>query len=537
MNYINQFLNKIKDSFQKIYLNSSFYDNKISKFAESKFNYKPSAHLLSSIIEYQKKKYDIEDFALESVWNNDKIDESNYKKLNNFFWFFSLDLKSSKKSTQMIINNWIDKNYRYNQRSWDFNITSKRIIAWLTNSRLSYEESNNDYKKKFNKIIKKQANHLIYLTSKSKLLDDKIIGCAAIILVGLSFQNEKKYLSYGLDLLNKIIQSTLDQNGFPISRNIKQVIFFLKYLILVREWLKESQNIIPEFIDETIFYLGQAYAFTWQNIKKNILFNGNNNSNNNNFDEYLKRLGYKFKYEHNTLGGYVILKDKKIGLMMDVGNSPHRKFSKDYQSGALSFEIISNGKKLISNSGYFEKNKNNLNEISKSTAAHNTLTLEDYSSCQFKQIRKNKFLIEHGLKIIKKDVIYEKDYWKIIAAHDGYVKKFNSIHERQIEFIHKEMKFIGIDKVSNSGKKKSIKFDIRFHLEPNVKTMKTQDNKSILIELDDEGWKFTCEKYDINIDNGLYFGKKNSYIENQNIFISGIVLDQKEDIKWEIVKL
>ena len=111
MNYINQFLNKIKDSFQKIYLNSSFYDNKISKFAESKFNYKPSAHLLSSIIEYQKKKYDIEDFALESVWNNDKIDESNYKKLNNFFWFFSLDLKSSKKSTQMIINNWIDKNY------------------------------------------------------------------------------------------------------------------------------------------------------------------------------------------------------------------------------------------------------------------------------------------------------------------------------------------------------------------------------------------------------------------------------------------
>ena len=85
--------------------------------------------------------------------------------------------------------------------------------------------------------------------------------------------------------------------------------------------------------------------------------------------------------------------------------------------------------------------------------------------------------------------------------------------------------------------KKSIKFDIRFHLEPNVKTMKTQDNKSILIELDDEGWKFTCEKYDINIDNGLYFGKKNSYIENQNIFISGIVLDQKEDIKWEIVKL
>ena len=52
--------------------------------------------------------------------------------------------------------------------------------------------------------------------------------------------------------------------------------------------------------------------------------------------------------------------------------------------------------------------------------------------------------------------------------------------------------------------------------------MKTQDNKSILIELGNEGWKFTCENYQIEIDNGLYFGKKNTYIENQNIFVSGI---------------
>ena len=67
--------------------------------------------------------------------------------------------------------------------------------------------------------------------------------------------------------------------------------------------------------------------------------------------------------------------------------------------------------------------------------------------------------------------------------------------------------------------------------------MKTQDNKAILIELNDEGWKFTCENYDINIDNGLYFGKKNSYTENQNIFITGISNNQIETIKWEIKKI
>ena len=64
--------------------------------------------------------------------------------------------------------------------------------------------------------------------------------------------------------------------------------------------------------------------------------------------------------------------------------------------------------------------------------------------------------------------------------------------------------------------------------------MKTQDNKSILIELDDEGWKFNCDNFDINIDNGLYLGIKNSYKENQNICISGISTLDNQTIKWDI---
>ena len=99
------------------------------------------------------------------------------------------------------------------------------------------------------------------------------------------------------------------------------------------------------------------------------------------------------------------------------------------------------------------------------------------------------------------------------------------------------MKFVGNDRIIRKKNNYNFKFDIRFHLEPNIKLMKTQDNKSILIELEDEGWKFTCDNYEINIDNGLYFGNKNSYIENQNIFVSGILNNNEENIKWEIKKI
>ena len=45
-----------------------------------------------------------------------------------------------------------------------------------------------NYKEKFNKMIQKQTNHLINEINKSGSINDKLIGCASIILVGLVLQ-------------------------------------------------------------------------------------------------------------------------------------------------------------------------------------------------------------------------------------------------------------------------------------------------------------------------------------------------------------
>ncbi len=536
LNFINQFFVKIIKKLKNIYLNSNYYDKKISKIKDNDLSYRPSPHLLSSLIKYQKKKINVDNISIENLWDDKNLNSKDFRRLNNFYWFFSLDLKSSKKNTQKIISKWIKKNSKYNSKSWDFDLTSKRIIAWLSSHNLTVEESTKDYQYLFNGMVQKQANHLVNEINKSEAVDDKMVACAAIILVGLCYNNEKKYISYGLNLLKKISNLSFDSYGFPNSRNIKQLIFYLKYFILIREWFKEAQIEIPEYINENIYYLGKGYAFLWQNIEFDILMNGNNISNNSEFNQYLKRFSYNFKNESKEYGGYAILNNKKISLVMDVGPSPSSRFSSNYQSGALSFEINSNGKKLISNCGYHNNKNTKLSLLSKSTATHNTLVINDNSSCNFKKINEDYF-VKDGLKILKKNIIFEKNYWKINASHDGYQKKYNTIHEREIEFYPEQFKFIGTDKVLNKKSDLNIKFETRFHFEPNIKLMKTQDNKTILIELEDEGWKFTCDNYDINIDNGLYFGNKNFYTQNQNIFISGVTNGEDKNIIWQLIKI
>ena len=522
------------NQFRKLYLNSNIYNKKISKINVQSLIYKPSPNLLDCLIKY-KKKTNIEDFYLNSIWN-ENISIKDYKKLHNFFWLFSLDLKSSKKVTQSVIYNWIENNDKYNTKNWELDILSKRIISWLSNSKLTYEDSGDLYKEKFDGNIKKQINHLINEINRSIWVEDKIIGSAAVILGGLSYKNEK-YIKHGLDLLKKIIDTSFDKMGFPKSRSIRQLNFFLKYFILIREWFRESQNEIPDYLNEIIFLNGQSYSLLSQNNNKNFLFNGNHNSDNSKFENYLKLHNYKFKNETYECGGYAILKNKNVILSVDIGTSPERKFSQYYQSGTLSFEIYYNNKKLISNNGYFQNHKHQLNLISKSTATHSTLCIDNQSSSKFRKDSNGLLKIDKGIKILKKNILFEKENWSITGSHDGYLKKYGVIHERKIDYYPKFSKFIGEDKLIKRKNFKSTNFEIRFHFEPGTKITKTQDNKSILIELENSGWKFSADNHLIDIETGLYFGDKNSFVENQNIFISGKTRNEEQAVRWHIIKI
>ena len=75
----------------------------------------------------------------------------------------------------------------------------------------------------------------------------------------------------------------------------------------------DSQNEIPDYLNEIIFYLGQSYNFIWQNTNQNFLFNGNHESDNSDFDKYIKLHGYNFKtINNNEVGGYSYLKNKNV---------------------------------------------------------------------------------------------------------------------------------------------------------------------------------------------------------------------------------
>ena len=51
------------------------------------------------------------------------------------------------------------------------------------------------------------------------------------------------------------------------------------------------------------------------------------------------------------------------------------------------------------------------------------------------------------------------------------------------------------------------------------------------------GLKFMSFNNKISFETGLFFGNKDNFLENQNILITGKIIDQNVSINWEIEKV
>ena len=73
LSFIVEFFANIYKQIRKVYLNSNYYEKKISKIHNKDLTYKPSPHLLSSLIRYQSLKINVNDIATENLWQNENF--------------------------------------------------------------------------------------------------------------------------------------------------------------------------------------------------------------------------------------------------------------------------------------------------------------------------------------------------------------------------------------------------------------------------------------------------------------------------------
>ena len=530
-------------SIRNFYFRSNFYNKKLITVVPDRIIYSPSTYLSASLATISNDFYKITNIVPELLWTTSIKDKLKFENLHSFLWLTRLDRKNSKILTKKIIKSWINIFFNYDPNVWEMEITAKRIIAWSSNTDITLENSDKIYKENFFLSLIKQSNFLSKNLKNLFYSPSKIICCAAIILSGVIFKENDQNYKIGIKELEKIVKNYFDGTGFPKSRNPEELFICIKYLIIIREWHKEAQKPIPNFLNEIISKCGNGYALLSCSNNQFPLFNGATEINHKDYDIFLKNLKYKFINKNHEIADLIKIKKKKFEFFIDCGNPPPNTFAKYYQAGCLAFELISNRQKIICNSGYGKYLSQKLSSISRSTAAHSTLYINDTSSCIFQKNRSiNKVYgnsLIHKHKVIKKNYTEDKDFYSIAAAHNGYEKKFGYIHTRSIKISKKEDKIFGHDELKKTKNFSNLlNYFIRFHIYPDTKIVKTMAGNSILISLPNgEGWSLLSDTNNFEIEKNIFLGNKSKIINNESISMSGKISGEVISIKWMIERV
>tara|TARA_B110001452_G_scaffold266378_1_gene273074 strand:- start:744 stop:2390 length:1647 start_codon:yes stop_codon:yes gene_type:complete len=526
-------------SIKKIYFSTSYYNKSLISKTPQQFYFHPNPFLLSSITNYKKYSFKISEIDPNIFWVKQKSIESE-KDRHNFLWLNLIDRKNDGKSLQKIINIWMMKHSKYKRNIWDNSVLSKRIISWILNVDIILNNGSFEFKKKFLDSIISQSNHLKKNIKFEKDYSKRIESLTALLLSGLVFKEYQDNLNVGLKELEKLVKKNFDQDGFPLTRNPSDLVFFSKHLILCKECIKDAQQYVPDFLDEII----EKNLICIKNIltpSDDIpLFNGAIEESLQEFNKFINTLNYKSKNKKHVVGGVNILKFKNTTVFFDIGEPPNKSFSKKYQSGPLSFEYYLDEKKIITNCGFGYNISSKAELLSRLTSAQSTLALNNTSITRFERNKLiNKIFgnsIKNSFNIFDLKFFEDEKQIKSTGSHNGYEKNFGCTHKREIAIDKFSNDLLGSDKLIKRQDGKPVNYSIRFHLYPGLTAIKTMGGNSALIQISrNKSLIFTTKEDPIILEKSIFLGR-NKILNSTCLTISGNLVNKNKTIHWEIKK-
>ena len=522
--------------FKKLYFSSKNYNRSLETKTPQQVYYNPNSFLLSIITSYKNQSFKISDIDPNIFWLEDK--KKSTEQMHNFFWLNLLDRKTDHAKLKRIIYAWMLKNSKYRQKIWETSTLSARIISWILNIDIILNKSTFDFRKNFLNCIISQTNHLKKNIRFEKNLNKKIEILTAIILTGLVFKEYEENFAIGIKELETLVKVFFDVNGFPLSRNPNDLVFFSKYFIFCKETIKDSQKYVPEFLEDIVEKNLNCIHYIKTPDERLPLFNGATSVDLKQIQKYLD--DFKPNIKNNNLGGFFKIKHKSHFLIIDADKPPQKKFSKSYQSGPLSFEYFLDGIKIITNSGFGCNISKKIELLSRLTACQSTLTINDTSITKFEknEVISNIFgnSIQDSFKSFDITSKNESDIVGCTATNNGYEKKFGCTHKREIYLDKKNNYLKGTDHIFKEKDGYPIRYAFRFHINPELSVIKTMSGNSALIQISkNKSLIFSIDGENLDIEKSVFLGEK-KIIDSTCITISGNLVNKNKIFNWELKK-
>jgi len=424
-----------------------------------------------------------------SVIKNTDWNDSNQSKLwlYNLHYFDDLNSTSGRNRDKWhndLIKKWIDENPPAFGIGWESYPTSLRITNWI-----KWALNGHKLKGSWEKSILLQTTHLVNNIEYAVLANHLIANAKALIFSGAYFESKSNvFFDKGMEILKQELSEQILPDGghFELSPmyhaliiedildliNLATVYSNLFPAKIVNRWSASIKKMLS-WLETMTHPDGEISFFNDSAFKISARLTD--------LIAYANSLGIQYvsiplsNLVHLKNSGYVRINNNNLVSFIDVA-----KVGPDYQPGhahadTLSFELSINNRRIIVNSGTSTYKKGRLRQWQRSTAAHNTVEINDENSSEvwdsFKVARRtkptnvsvkksiNRFEVKATINLIKKvkhariwnfndynllitDIIYGRINSAKMRLYFYPDCRINFINDKAIEVINNDAKLL-----------------------------------------------------------------------------------------------
>ena len=461
-------------------------------------------------------------------------------RLHGFGWLRHMRAYKSDRASliaRSIVDSWLSLHSgRIEGVAWEIDVTAQRVIAWLSHSPVVLHNADRGFYRRFMRSLAFQVRYLRRMAPYAPAGEVLFRLRIALAMASISMPMRAGALRKAALALDNEFDLQILPDGGHISRNPRAGLELLLDLLPLRQTYVNLGHDLPQKLISGIDRMYPALRFFRHQDGDLALFNGATSTLANELMSVLRydeTAGQPFKAMPHSR--YQRLAAGKTVVIADTGTPPVGPLSRTAHAGCLSFEMSSGRHRFIVNSGSPKFAGKRYVQMARTTATHSTVTLNDTSSSHFSP---SEFL-GHVMTDMVDTVTVERaetedgrDGLKMV--HDGYLRDFGVLHERELSMNSAGAIIAGRDRLILPGEKVSdepLKAAVRFHIHPSI-NLKQNDRESILLTAPDgESWLFSSPGNEVLISEDIFFADASGICGSDQIEID-FDFAEKPEIRW-----
>ncbi|MFT6675025.1 MAG: putative heparinase superfamily protein [Sulfitobacter sp.] len=493
-----------------------------------------------------------------SIWNLDTPDANYTAELHGFSWLDDLAAlgdPAARAAGQNWLWGWIDLYGKGRGPGWTPDLTGRRLIRWINHALFVLRGQETDQSRAFYRSLEQQTQFLSRRWRGAAAGLPRFEALTGLIYAGLALEGQEALADPAIKALARECALQIDDQGGLPTRNPEELLAVFTLLTWAGAALNDVGRVAPpehlaaiERIAPTLRSLRHADGGLAR-------FHGGGRGIEGWLDHALAAAQVRTVQSEGLAMGYARLSAGRSSVVIDADTPPVGAASVNAHASTLAFELTSGRRPLVVNCGSGASFGLEWRRAGRATPSHSALSLGGFSSARLDAPDRHSGLEEliDGPTHVPIEISSAPDGLRFQGGHNGYVKSHGLTHARTLELTLDGRGLAGedmllamedtdkrrFDAALDAGQLKGLRFDIRFHLHPDVDATLDLGGAAISMALKSgEIWVFRHDgAHNLTLDPGVYLETTRLKPRAaQQIVLTGMAFTYATRVRWSLSK-